>query len=273
MNVLAGIESVLGAHEMSLLLRMVAPEPGAGGGTGLAVYKRWAGEKRVDGVILFDHFHQDPRPPLLDALGLPYVRLGAPEGAGTTAKSASTTVAQNVDAATLVEALHERGHRHIAYVSGPLALMHEVARSASIRSHAQRLGMTAVFTPSDYTADDGGTATIAVVAGLVPGSAEFPTGIIYGNDLMAVGGLRALKRLGLAVPGQVSILSWDDSMLCQFSSPAVAALGHDIMDLGKRSAALLLEIIGGHETRNVPSPPGRLLPRESLSQATHVLDS
>jgi len=267
MNILAGIESVLGAHETSLLLRMVAPRTGAGEGQDLAVYKRWGGEKRVDGVILFDHFQQDPRPPLLDTLGLPYVRLGAPEGSGTTAKSANTTVAQNVDAATLVEALHDRGHRHIAYVSGPMALIHEVARTASIRDHAQRLGMTAVFTPSDYTADDGGTATIAVVAGLAPGSAEFPTGIIYGNDLMAVGGLRALKRLGLAVPEQVSILSWDDSILCQFSSPAVAALGRDTMDLGRRSAALLLEIIGGHETQNVPSPPGRLVPRESLSQA------
>ncbi|ALE04704.1 hypothetical protein AL755_01785 (plasmid) [Arthrobacter sp. ERGS1:01] len=265
MNVLAGIESVLSSHESNLLLRMVAP--GVGAGRDLDVYLRWAGERRVDGVILFDHFHDDPRPPLLDSLRLPYVRLGAPEDAATTANSGNTTVSQSVDAGTLVEALHDLGHRHIAYVSGPLALTHETARKAAILGHARRLGMTAVSTPSDYTADDGGTATIAVVAGLVPGADDFPTAIIFGNDLMAMGGLVALKRLGLKVPGQVSVLSWDDSILCRFSSPSVAALGRDTMDLGRRSAALLLEIIAGHAPGNRLSPAGTLLARDSLGPA------
>ena len=265
MNVLAGIESVLSAHESNLLLRMVAP--GRGVGRDLDVYLRWAGERRVDGVILFDHFLDDPRPPLLDSLRLPYVRLGAPEDAATTENSGNTTVSQSVDAGTLVESLHGLGHRHIAYVSGPLALTHESARKAAVLGHAGRLGMTAVSTPSDYTADDGGTATIAVVAGLVPGADDFPTAIIFGNDLMAMGGLIALKRLGLRVPEQVSVLSWDDSILCRFSSPSVAALGRDTMDLGRRSAALLLEIIAGHAPGNQLSPAGTLLARDSLGRA------
>lgn len=265
MSVLAGIESVLSAHELSLLLRMV--DPASGGDRDQAVYRRWAGERRVDGVILFDHFHDDPRPPLLDSLGLPYVRLGAPAGSTPSPKSASTTVSQDADAGTLVEALHQLGHRHIAYVSGPLELTHEAARHDGVIAHAQRLGMTAVSTPSNYTADDGGTATIALIAGLAPGSPDFPTGVIYGNDLMAMGGLKALKRLGFSVPCQVSVLSWDDSILCRFGSPSVAALGRDTMDLGRRSATLMLEVIAGHGPRNVPSPAGVLLARESLGPA------
>lgn len=283
MNVLAGIESVLSAHEMNLMLRIVAPNSGldasgttasgtpASGttaGRDLAVYQRWAGERRVDGVILFDHLQEDPRPPLLTSLGLPYVRLGAPEGFQPGVKSADTTVAQSADAGMLVEALYRRGHRHIAYVSGPLALTHESVRLAAVLTHAQRLGMTAVSTPSDYSSNDGGAATIAVVAGLVPGAEDFPSGIIYGNDLMAMGGLNSLKQLGLEIPRQVSVLSWEDSILCQFSSPPVAALGRDIMALGSCSAALLLDIIAGHEPRNVMSVAGVLLERESLASAS-----
>ncbi|MGO4384627.1 LacI family DNA-binding transcriptional regulator [Specibacter sp. RAF43] len=265
MHVLAGIETVLGAHEMSLMLRLVEPrrEPGDGA-RDLAVYERWAGERRVDGVILFDHFRADPRPPLLERLGLPYVRLGAGDDVAPTARGASVTVAQAVDAATLVEALHARGHRHIAHICGPVALLHEEARVAGVAAHAQRLGMSVVVSAADYSADDGGTATIAVMAGLVPGTQGFPTAIIYGNDLMAVGGLRALGMLRLAVPGQVSVVSWDDSILCRLSSPPVAALGRNPLELGSRSAQLLLELMAGHEPRNAASAPGVLQLRDSL---------
>ncbi|MCQ9162792.1 LacI family DNA-binding transcriptional regulator [Arthrobacter sp. STN4] len=267
MNVLAGIEAILSEHDMNLMLRMVTPAPPPEPRRDLDVYRRWAGERRVDGVIVFDRFADDPRPQLLAGLSLPHVLVGAAEDAGPTPFGANTTVDQGADAATVVEAFHARGHRHIAYVSGPPGLTHEAARRAGIHSHASRLGMTAVFSTSDYTADDGGKATTAVVAGLAPGSPEFPTAIAYGNDLMAIGGLRALKRLGIAVPGQVSILSWDDSILCQLSSPAVAALARNTMELGRRSAALLLETIAGHQTANVAMAAGVLHRRESLANA------
>jgi DNA-binding LacI/PurR family transcriptional regulator len=267
MNVLAGIEAVLSEHDLNLMLRMVTPDPAPAPRRDLAVYRRWAGERRVDGVIVFDHVSNDPRPQLLAGLRLPHVLVGAAEDTDPTPFGANTTVDQGLDAATVVEALHRLGHRHFAYVSGPPELSHEAARRAGIVAHAARCGMTAVFSASDYTADDGGKATIAVVAGVEPGSPAFPSAIVYGNDLMAIGGLQALKLLGLAVPAQVSILSWDDSILCQLSSPTVAALARNTMELGRRSAALLLDAMAGHEAANVPMPAGVLHARESLARA------
>ncbi|AIY02745.1 hypothetical protein ART_3146 [Arthrobacter sp. PAMC 25486] len=265
MSILAGIEAVLGAHDMSLMLRMVDPRTVPDKSTrDLGVYERWAGERRVDGVILFDHVRDDPRPALLDRFRMPYVRLGAGKDVQPSPRNSNVTVSQSVDAATVVEALHARGHRHIAFVSGPVELLHEERKTAGIIAHAARLGMTVALSPSDYSADDGGLATIAVMAGLVPGSPEFPTAIIYGNDLMAVGGLQALKRLHLSVPGQVSLVSWDDSILCRLSSPGIAAMGRNIADMGRNSAMLLLEMIAGHEPRNIAARPGVLQLRESL---------
>ncbi|MDQ0278594.1 DNA-binding LacI/PurR family transcriptional regulator [Arthrobacter silviterrae] len=267
MNVLAGIEAVLSDHDLNLVLRMVTPEADPGTRRDLAVYRRWAGEGRVGGVIVFDHVADDPRLQLLAALRLPHVLVGAAGDAARTAYGANTTVDQGRDAATVVDALHRLGHRHFAYVSGPMALTHETARWAGLLAAAGRLGMTAVTSASDYTADDGGKATTAVIAGLAVGSPEFPTAVVYGNDLMAVGGLQALKRLGVPVPAHVSALSWDDSLLCQLSSPGVAALARNTMELGRRSAALLLDVMDGHRAADVAMPAGALMARESLGPA------
>lgn len=277
MSVLAGIESVLSEHEMNVMLRMVDPREGgrAADGQGLrergdlAVYRRWAGERRVDGVIIFDHFTNDPRPQLLGKLALPHVLVGAGADVDAAPFGASVTVDQEGDAGTLLEALHSLGHRHIAYICGPSELTHEVARRAGMLHHAQALGMSMVFSASDYTADDGGKATTAVVAGLAPGSPDFPTAVVYGNDLMAVGGLLALKRLDISVPEQVSVLSWDDSLLCQLSSPTVSALRSDTMELGRRSATLLLATVAGHRAADTCMPAAVLQRRNSLSGAAN----
>lgn len=265
MSILAGIEGVLGTHGMSLMLRMVDPRTDVAlRSRELAVYERWAGERRVDGVILFDHVGHDPRPPLLERFRMPYVRLGAGEEVPPGAGNSNLTVSHAQDAATIVQALHARGHRRIAFVSGPMELLHEQAKSAGVSSHAQRLGMSVVLCPSDYSVHDGGTATIAVLAGLMPDSPDFPTAVIYGNDSMSVGGLQALEKLGLSVPGQVSVVSWDDSILCTLIPPGVAALARNVADMGRNAAQMLLDLVAGHEAKNVQAPPGELQLRGTL---------
>ncbi len=60
------------------------------------------------------------------------------------------------------------------------------------------------------------------------GSAEPPTAILYDNDVMAAAGLGVAQRMGVSVPGGVSIVSWDDSALCELMHPALTALRRDI---------------------------------------------
>ena len=73
MSLLAGVESVLAETDQALLLRMVGTNPGQD----LDTYRRWSAEGRVDGVLLFDIAVDDPRPALLDKLGLAFVLHGA----------------------------------------------------------------------------------------------------------------------------------------------------------------------------------------------------
>ncbi|MCZ2402851.1 LacI family DNA-binding transcriptional regulator [Paenarthrobacter sp. Z7-10] len=260
MSLLAGIESVLGATDMSLLLRMVGTE----GQRDLAVYERWAGERRVDGVILFDHLIGDPRLALLDRLALPYVLHGASvELPGATC----TTVDQDEDAATLVTHLHELGHHRLAHVTGPRTLIHEKARLAAVLRHAGRHGMDVTDIESDYTLAGGAAATSALLAG-----ASMPTAVIYGNDLMTMGGMTAFKLARVPVPDAVSVVSWDDSILCQLGSPAVTALQRNPQEQGRRSARLLLEVIAGRQPANVRAGAGVLVVRESSARKVNGAD-
>ncbi|HEV7167281.1 MAG TPA: LacI family DNA-binding transcriptional regulator [Micrococcaceae bacterium] len=269
MSLLAGIESVLSAADVSLLLRMV----GSAGTRDLAVYERWAGERRVDGVILFDHLDRDPRPALLDRLQLPFVLHGASRAS---ADLAGTVVDQAADAATLVGHLHGLGHRRIAHISGPLALVHERVRKAAVLADAAALSMAVQEIECDYTMA-GAAAAIRALMG--PGSsgssdssgssgsaAELPTALIFGNDLMAMGGAAALKELGIDIPAAVSVVSWDDSILCQVGSPAVTALQRDPEEQGRSSARLLLDVIAGRDRQSISSPPGRLVVRASTGR-------
>lgn len=256
MSLLAGIESVLSGSEMSLLLRMVGSEQARD----LAVYERWAGERRVDGVILFDHLAQDPRPALLDRLGLPFVLHGA---SAPRQDAACTIVDQSLDAASIINHLHSLGHRRIAHVSGPLALVHESVRTAAVLEHGRRCGLEVVQVESDYTLAGAGAVTERLMAPAGQAAAQRPTAIVCGNDLMAVGSAMALKRLGMRIPDDVSIVSWDDSILCQVCSPAVTALQRDPEQQGRASARLLLDVIAGRRPASTTSPRGELMVRAS----------
>ena len=57
---------------------------------------------------------------------------------------------------------------------------------------------------------------------------------------MAVAALGAVREVGLSVPQDVSLLAYEDSILCEISNPPLSALSHDVYSYGTRAAKLLL---------------------------------
>ena len=103
-------------------------------------------------------------------------------------------------------------------------------------------GLTAFSVEADYTAEHGAQATVSLL-----GSAEPPSAILYDNDVMAAAGLGVAQRMGVSVPGGVSIISWDDSALCELMHPALTALRRGIAGVGSTAARMLRELVaGGH---------------------------
>ncbi|KOU42139.1 LacI family transcriptional regulator [Streptomyces sp. WM4235] len=280
LRLVSGVQEVLSAGRIALLFQVVEDVDAE-----CAVYRRWWAERRVDGVIVVDPRIDDPRPELLAGLGLPAVMVGGPDvpGADTTGSDPSeSTVARAVppavppsrrpstiradDAGAMIqvlEHLHGLGHRRITHLAGLPGLAHTARRTASLRTWSEGRGLgpdrvRSVVT--DYSDAEGAAATRRVLA-----EPEPPTALVYDNDVMALAGLAVATELGIAVPGRLSIVAWDDSALCRVTHPRLTALVRDTAAFGRLAAEELLAVLAGGVPRTRQSELPRLEPRESTA--------
>lgn len=255
MRTIAGMESVFGAAGVDLLLRIVGSDHDAEIGT----YRKWVGGRRVDGVVMFDQVDDDPRLELVRQLELPAVMQGIPVDGSSVGWVSSDDEA---DARQVIEALRALGHREVVQVTGPQRFVHERERSEAMRMSAEAAGIRLEQVESDYSSEGG-----ASVAAQLMAREERPTALAFDNDLMSVGALAALLRAGVSVPGEVSVISWDDSLLCQVGDIALTALGRDPAVYGQRCAQMLLGLIAGEAPARVLAPPSRLIVRATTGPA------
>ncbi len=78
-----------------------------------------------------------------------------------------------------------------------------------------------------------------------------PTAIFCCNDLMAVGAMNACKRLGLAVPDEISIMGYDNIALSRLVEPKITTMDQNMFQLGKSAAQLLIETIRGGKSKRI----------------------
>ncbi|WP_328911961.1 MULTISPECIES: LacI family DNA-binding transcriptional regulator [unclassified Streptomyces] len=255
MQLISGVEAGLAATGTALLLQVTEDA-----GAEEAAYRRWWGERRVDGVLLVDLREDDPRIALLGELGLPAVVVGHAAGA-----SGVPSVWINDGAAVreTLAYLTAMGHRRIARVAGPAHFVHTRERGEAFDAAAAELGLDGVrCVHTDYTGEDGARATRR----LLSGSAR-PTAIIYDNDVMAVAALSVTQEMGVSVPGQLSLVAWDDSELCRLVHPALTAVSRRVPEYGERAAGALLELVGGADVADIVLEPPALVPRGSTAPA------
>ena len=256
MELISGVEAELSAQSFALTLQVVTDAD-----TEIAVYRRWWGERRVDGVLVCDLRVDDSRVPVLESLKLPAVIIGGPGHTGR------LPCVWSDDAAALtetVEYLHALGHRRIARVGGLPRLLHTETRTEAFVSACRRLELTEATTiASDYSGEEGARATRRLLS-----SVARPTAIIYDNDVMAIAGLAVAQEMGLAVPAELSIVAWDDSPLCQLVHPPLTALRRDIPAYGALAARLLLASVAGQTLDSVRDETARLVPRGSTAPPT-----
>ncbi|MFS8204207.1 LacI family DNA-binding transcriptional regulator [Streptomyces sp. CWNU-52B] len=216
-------------------------------------------ERRVDGVLLVSVHEHDPLPGLLEDMGLPTVLAGrrSPD------ESLSHVHSDNTGgAATAVRHLLARGRNTIATISGPLDM--DVARSRlqGWREALEKAGHEAadhLVAPADFT-EEGGEAAMRSLLERVPAL----DAVFVASDVMAVGALAELRRQGRAVPGDVAVVGFDDSIIARHSNPPLTSVRQPIEDIGNTIARILLEEIDDpEEPRRHVVLPTELVVRES----------
>jgi DNA-binding LacI/PurR family transcriptional regulator len=196
----------------------------------------------VDGVVIITPIESEIYDDLATACkGTPYVQIGTRIGSNTP----SVVIDQMYGSQMATQHLIDQGHRHIAEISGPLHWHDALARHTGWFNTLETNGLEpASSVQADWTAAGG----YAAVTRLLTQATPF-TGLIVGNDQMALGAIRALRENGLSIPGDVSIIGFDDIPEAAFFEPPLSTVRQDFLALGKQSVEYLVEMI------RQPQPP------------------
>ncbi|MGY1593438.1 LacI family DNA-binding transcriptional regulator [Geodermatophilus sp. SYSU D00708] len=181
---------------------------------------------------------------------LPVVAVGRPvEADGVDVVRA----ADDEGVALAVEHLAGLGHRRIAHVDGgrgPIA-------GARRRGYERAMRRRGLGGHVQVVGGDPGEGAGARAAATLFGPAEHPTAVVTYNDASAVGLLDALLRAGVDVPGEVSVVGYDDSPLSRLAHIDLTTVSQDSAQLTRLAVAAVVERLDGGRTaqREVVVPP------------------
>ncbi len=185
---------------------------------------------------------------------------------GDLSSAASAVGVDQVQGARLATRhLLDLGHRTVHHVTGPAD-----SKEARDRVEGWRTELTAAGAPvpecphGDWTPSSGYEAGRRLVARKRAG--EDITAVFLANDQMALGLLAALHEEGLSVPGDVSVVGFDDLPEAPYFTPPLTTVRQDFAELGRRGVELVLARLHGEELHPDPVPPA-LLVRASTGPA------
>jgi len=122
-----------------------------------------------------------------------------------------------------VEHLLKLGHRQVAFISGPVpfksAQFRRQAFLETMKNHRESLHTEPLILEGNFRLESGEQVVREMVA-----LKSRPTAILAANDLMAVGALRGLRRAGLRVPRDVSVVGCDDIALAELTDPQLTTI-------------------------------------------------
>jgi LacI family transcriptional regulator len=162
-----------------------------------------------------------------------------------------------------VDHLVALGHRRLAHLAGPSTLSTGLRRAQAFRHAVTAHGVDGrVVECASYTADAGERAMAGLLAEAVPP----PTAVLGGNDLIALGALRAIRAARLRCPEDVSLTGFNDMPFLDELRPALTSVHVPTHELGVEAARLLLEQIeGAPAVAKTISLPLRLIVRDSTA--------
>ncbi len=156
------------------------------------------------------------------------------------------------------------GHRRIAHISGPAghgdALERRAGYAEALAEARLALDPTLVA-ESEFNMLGGRTAMERLLAADAPFTAVFAA-----SDQIALGAILALDAHGLDVPGDVSIVGFDDDTFASYCRPPLTTVRQAMFDIGQAAVASVLARVHGAEPTPLPSFDAPLLVRASTAR-------
>lgn len=247
------LESALVARDLTPVLCSQAP-----GGLDEAEYIEMLTERGVAGIIFVSGRHADSTADLsryaaLRAAGIALVCINGYQ------EDIDAPFVSDDDIGAMSQAISflvDLGHRRIGLAIGPARFVPVLRKVTGFRqAMAQFAGESDVeelISTSLFTVAGGGVAAGPLLD-------RGCTAIVCGSDLMALGVVREVRRRGLAVPSDVSVVGYDDSPLMAYTDPPLTTVRQDVTAMAEAAVASLAAEIGG-----TPAPRAELVFRSQF---------
>jgi DNA-binding LacI/PurR family transcriptional regulator len=138
--------------------------------------------------------------------------------------------------------LIELGHRRIGFVCGPARSMPSRLKAAGFEVALEEAGLAydpRLVAHAPYTAAGGSAGLVRLL------EAVRPTAVICSSDLMALGAISEAQHRGLAVPGDLSVVGFDDIPLAAYCMPPLTTLAQPIAEIARAAIDGLLADMEG----------------------------
>jgi DNA-binding LacI/PurR family transcriptional regulator len=193
-------------------------------------------EHQVDGFVFGVRLGRNVDSVRKSCRGAPFVALDT----GNATDIPTVVVDQQYGLRLATRHLLDLGHREIAHIAGPPGWSASRERRAGWAHTLTEAGLEpALCFDGDWTPESGYAAVIQL---LDFGVRRF-TAIVAANDHMALGALWALRRKGIQIPEDISVVGYDDLPESGFYAPPLTTVHHDFARQGERSVEMLLRMI------------------------------
>ncbi len=234
-HVMHGLQQAAQRHSFHILFH--AQPPGQA-----HLYTHLISERHVDGIVLSGPRTDDAALPKLHREGVPLVLMGQlPDS------NIPFVDVDNVGGARMaVEHLLDQGHARIGMITNA-PLNYTASRDrlegykAAIKARGVRFDKRLVRL-GDFTETSGEKAINSLLK-----VSPLPSAVFVASDVVAVGVLRALKARGLRVPGDMSLVGFDDVPVASYLDPPLTTVRLPAYGLGWGAADRLIRLIAGEE--------------------------
>lgn len=191
---------------------------------------------RVDGVLLVPASESDTNPQHLADTGIPTVLIDRETASADTFDT--VLVDNDGGARTAVEYLISLGHERIATITGPAESTPGRLRLDGYRDTLESHGIECnddLIEIGDFRRHSGYQGMMRIL-----GTATPPTAVFVANNLMTIGALHALQDVGVSVPGDLSIIGFDDHVFADIITPSLTVIDRPTEAQGVLAMRLLM---------------------------------
>jgi LacI family transcriptional regulator len=179
----------------------------------------------------------------------------------------TVTVDDAAGAALAVEHLAGLGHKTVAGIFGPVSIETSRRRRTGFVAAARKAGVAVI--PIDEPGVDAAVGSAA--AELIFREHQKATAIFASTFGIGMGVLRAARRLGIAIPHDMSLVALHDSELADFLNPTLTTIALPVDEMAQQAVDLVIQLIDGTEPRSaVVRTPPQLKLRESTSRPRKI---